>query len=210
MILGSAVTDSTLKTDPRYINELKLTEKLLSSYALEQRASTDYEVMKVVNGMKDEYGAGTSNLLRIFNASGERLFLRDAYHVRGNTWKYPFDMVIENGQWSVVLIVHTAYVEGMAGGVVYRTENNPKDIFCGWDIPYVGRNTVKAEIREVDYWKESANRTATHKAVNSGPSIFRSEAASSALPHEYKVTMQIANGTSPVTDVIFGRTNTLK
>lgn len=218
MLLGSAVTSSILKADPRY-KDAKATPLLLSSYALEQRAATDFEVMKVVNGIKDEYGAGASTLLRIFNASGERLFFRHDFHRRGNVWKYPFDMIIENGQWSVVLIVHTAAGQSVAGGVVYHTTQMAADLFCGWDVPYWDgpfssghKNTVHCEIQKMDYWRDPAKREEAHDRTNNGKASVRTKlpVAYDALYHEYQVSMLTAGGTSPVTDVIFGRVEKLE
>lgn len=218
MILGSAITSSTLAADPRY-QTAEATPALLSNYAFEQRSASDFEVVKVINGMKDEYGNGASTLVRIFNATGERLFYQSDFHVRGNSWKYPFDAIIENGQWSLVLIVHTGKFEGVAGGVVYRTESGPVDVFCGWDVPYFDgsfsghKNTVHCEIQVPDYWapKESAKRAAVHeKTRTSGPSGRTGTPVAGVPPHEYKVSIVTAGGTSPMTDIVFGRVTTLK
>ncbi len=213
MLLGSAVTPSLLRTDPRYEKD-DITSKMLSSYALEQRSATDAEVMKVINGMKDEYGVGASTLIRIFNASGERLFLRGDFHVRGNSWKYPFDTIIENGQWSLALVVHTGSMEGVAGGVVYHTAT--ADLFCGWDVPYFDgsirghKNTVYGEIRKPQYWDQQAQRDEVHKRTNKAAASCKASGPGTGDDAVYRVAVLTAAGTSPITDITIGRTDTLK
>lgn len=217
MILGSAITSSTLDADPRF-HKKEVTPDMLSNYAFEQRSATDFEVVKVINGMKDEYGNGASTLVRIFNATGERLFYQSAFNLRGNSWKYPFDAIIENGQWSLVLIVHTGKFEGVAGGVVYRTEKTATDVFCGWDVPYFDglfsehKNTVHSEIQAPGYWDKPGIRTDTHETTRTGQASKRTDtpAAGAALQHDYKVSIVTAGGTSPMTDIVFGRVGTLK
>ncbi|WP_125900892.1 hypothetical protein [Methylobacterium indicum] len=222
MILGPAVTSATLKTDARY-RDATATATLLSSYALEQRGSTDFEVMKVVNGMKDEYASGASTLLRVFNASGGRLFLRSDVHWHGKVWKYPLDLVIENGQWSIALVVHAARFEGVAGGIVYRTEEVPTDIFCGWDVPFWDgpfssshKNTVCAEIRKPGHYDAETNLGIMRNLTNGGGASARAEHTGKAeerpfeVDHDYVAVVLTAAGTSPVTDIVIGRSDTLQ
>lgn len=215
MLLGSAVTPAVLQTDPRY-QKGDITLDMLSTYALEQRAATDSDVMKVLNGIKDEFGSGASTLIRIFNASGERLYLRDDFHLRGNTWKYPFDMVIENGQWLVALVVKNGTMEGVAGGVVYHSAT--ADMFFGWDVPYFDgklsghKNTVLSEIRTLNYWEKQRERDTVHTATNKAAASWHAPHVNSTEPQDlgYRVSIFTAAGTSPITDVTIGRAATLK
>lgn len=215
MLLGSAVTKAVLQTDPRY-QKGEITLDMLSNYALEQRAATDSDVMKVLNGVKDEYGSGASTLIRIFNASGERLFLREDFHLRGNTWKYPFDMIIENGQWLVALVVKNGTMEGVAGGVVYHSAT--ADMFFGWDVPYVDatlrghKNTVYSEIRHLKNWDRKPAREEAHRATNKAAASWHAPRPDSNEPKDlgYRVSIFTAAGSSPITDVTIGRTETLK
>lgn len=218
MLLGNAVTEAILKSDPRYQSE-KITPVLLSQYALEQRSSTDTDVMKIANGMKDEYSNGASTLVRIFNASGESLYLRYDLHDYGNTWKYPPDMVIHNGQWSVLLVAHAKGLQGVAGGLVYNAASKNMDMFCGWDVPYMDdifgkghNNKVYGEIQPRDYWGSKERREAVHTRTNRDKiAAYITPAPEVANPpHNYRISLQTAAGTSPVTDIIFGLVETLK
>lgn len=219
MLLGTAVTEAVLKTDPRYVGQ-QITSPMLSTYALEQRASTDTDVLKIANGMKDEYGNGASTLLRIFNAAAEPLRLRYDIHRYGNIWKYPVDMVIHNGQWSVLLVVHAQPFQGVAGGLIYHAAGSDVDLFCGWDMPYMDdlfgkghNNKVYGDIQKPNYWSPKDKREAIHDRTNKDKVagyLTPAPAANAEVKHGYRISLQTAAGTSPVTDITFGLVDTLK
>lgn len=71
-------------------------------------------------------------------------------------WKYPFDDTILNGQWSVVLHVHTSgAARGSVSCFVYTIEHEGDDVFCGWSNPWdrnLYSNKVYTEVRENGHW----------------------------------------------------------
>ena len=218
MLLGNAVTEAILKSDPRYHGK-DITPIMLSEYALEQKASTDTDVLKIGNGMKDEYGKGISTLVRIFNACAEPLYLRYDLHLRGNIWKYPPDMVIHNGQWSVLLVSHSAMAQGIAGGLVYHAAGKKMDMFCGWDMPYMHdifgeghNNKVYGDIQPRDYWNGQDKREAVHTRTNRDkvPAYVTPAPGGDNPAHNYRISLQTAAGDAPFTEITFGLVETLK
>lgn len=75
VLVGNEVTKNDVVADPRY-SHLKpedVTTKLLSSFTIEQEVKYDTDALKIINGIKEEYGTGVSSLIRIYNASGRAL-----------------------------------------------------------------------------------------------------------------------------------------
>jgi hypothetical protein len=153
MIIGSAITEDIVRQDPRYVKKEKITLSDISTYTLEQQSVLDTEAIKKVNAIKEEYGSGISALIRIYNACGEAISLQTTKDWHGHIWKYPFDAVIQNGQWSAILYVHTSGgMAGAEGAVIYRASQANQDIFLGWESPYIGDNHVYVESREISHW----------------------------------------------------------
>lgn len=139
VLVGSAITPNDVVADPRYchLKPEQVTTKLLSSYTLEQKVKYEFKATEIMNGIKDEWGNGTCGLIRIYNASGHTLtFQEQGPNWSGHVWKYPFDNVILNGQWSVVLHVKTTGIpRGSVSCFVYTIEDEGADVFCGWSVP---------------------------------------------------------------------------
>lgn len=140
MIFGLNLTMEDVKADPRWASK-EPTLKDLADFTLEKQSNYEESAILKLNGMKQEYGDGTSTLVMIYNATGVDLNLKPqkdiTYNWNGHLFKYTPDKTIMNGQWSVFLHVHTS---GMAYGskaaIVYELGNNNISALLGWDTPW--------------------------------------------------------------------------
>ncbi|KDQ07797.1 hypothetical protein BOTBODRAFT_192159 [Botryobasidium botryosum FD-172 SS1] len=99
--------------------------------AMDQQKTYENDAIERLKKLKEDYGNGVSTLVRVYNASGDRITLQDEHSWRGSFYGGPPESFIENGQWGVFLHVKpTGAAVGSAGAVVYRTAGSA-DIF--WD-----------------------------------------------------------------------------
>lgn len=158
MIIGNEVNSDVVKSYPQYVKEANITPLILSKVAMQQLTATDSRgdslqmaATKAVNAMKNEYGQGASTLVMIFNASGETLRYQTNKDWSGETEKYPFDLTIANGEYSVFLHVKSGIFTGSVGCVVFRGDSG-SDFLFAWDNPYIGDNSSYVDVKSKDYW----------------------------------------------------------
>jgi len=153
MIIGSVITENIVRKDPRYAKKKTITLSDISTYTKEQGSVYDAEALEKVSEMKKKYGSGVCALVRIYNACGESLSLTNTHDWHGHIGDYPFDGIIQNGEWSVFLHVHsTGAAAGSCGATVYRASKANQDNFLGWESPFSGSNSVYVETRETGHW----------------------------------------------------------
>ncbi len=199
MLVGIAITDDIVRQDPRYVNE-QVTSSVISAYTLEQQTKYSTDALQKINAMKEEYGDGISALIRIYNASGEDLYLQKSHEWHGHIWKYPMDHTIKNGQWSVFLYVHPNFTPlGASGAAVYRASQAKKDIFLGWESPYIGLNSVHVESRDFDYWPDKSSWSDMYDLID------KADASSSDASGVVRITGIAGQNTSPVVDFIISQ-----
>lgn len=109
-----------------------------------------------VNGMKEAYGNGVSTLVMLYNATGVRLTKVGEDDHSGKRWTWPYDNVIENGQWSVFLHVKSGW--SMAGSTAclgYKLEGLDEVFVIAWDTPYSGDNTGWCQVISGTKWNDT-------------------------------------------------------
>ncbi|MFZ4875890.1 hypothetical protein ACL9RI_12445 [Janthinobacterium sp. Mn2066] len=116
MLFSTPIVKEQVKLDPRFAGEANISTEDLATIALERRGLRDLETMRYLNSMlKDANGKFFA--VRIYNGSGERLWLnRDSYTNDSAIWKYPPDLMIDPGQWSVVVSEGTHTSDGALWG----------------------------------------------------------------------------------------------
>lgn len=199
MLVGMAITDDIVRQDPRYVSG-EVTLSAISAYTLEQQTKYSGDALKTVNGMKEEYGDAISALVRIYNASGETLSLNKSYDWHGHIWKYPMDQTIQNGQWSVFLHVHTSGgFAGASGAAIYRASQAKRDIFLGWESPYIGLNSVYVKSQEFDNWPDKDSWADMYEKIE------KAEAYSADTSEVFNINGIAGQNSSPVVDFIITR-----
>ncbi|NKC02314.1 MAG: hypothetical protein GKR90_27960 [Pseudomonadales bacterium] len=111
VLVGNVITPEDVVADPRYrrLKPKQVSLELLSQYTRELQGKFDFEAMRIINTIKEEYGTGVCALVRIYNASGKTItFKTRGPNWQGHMFKYPPDYTILNGQWSVFLHVKTS------------------------------------------------------------------------------------------------------
>lgn len=161
MILGTGITEEMLASYPEN-KDKPITKLMLAKAAEEQMGMPDgkdslfTEGIKHVNGMKEEYGQGASTLILIANQTGEKLKRIDSKGWSGDTWKYPFDREIDNGQISVVLHTKTFMFRGSVGSVIYRLEKTQDEFVLAFWNPYIGENKSFIGAGVKDEWNKKS------------------------------------------------------
>lgn len=124
------------------------TQSDLATAALQAMNSSQTDAMTLVNSYKEEYGLGISTLVMIYNATGTALNLRSSDDDSGHIGKYPYDAVIQNGQWSVFLHVHTSgSAAGSIGAVGYTIQDDTgKVAVIAWNNPYNSSASAFADV----------------------------------------------------------------
>jgi hypothetical protein len=154
MIVGNHITSELVKYDPRYQGR-EVTPKILSEYTLESKSDPDRDAVALgkVNAMKEEYGTGVCTLVRIYNATGDSLKYVVDHDWHGNIWKYPYDDIILNGQWSCFLHAHTYMGNyGTCAALILRDAVVAQDVFLGWQSPQYAVNQVYVETQGLNHW----------------------------------------------------------
>lgn len=197
MIIGMSITEDIIRQDPRYVKKDKIELSDISTYTIERKFIKDAEALQKVNATKAEYGNGVSALVRIYNACGESISLIDQHDWHGHIWKYPYDQLIQNGQWSVFLHVHSGgAMVGACGAVVYRASKANQDIFLGWESPYSGSNCVYVESRETGHWPGQGSWSYMQKQIE------KAGTTKSEKWNKLEVNGLIGQSSSPVVDFV--------
>lgn len=116
MLFSTPIVKEQVKLDPRFAGEANVSTEDLATIALERRGLRDLETMRYLNSMLKD-AKGEFFAVRIYNGSGERLWLsRDSYTNDSAIWKYPPDLMIDPGQWSVVVSEGTHTRDGALWG----------------------------------------------------------------------------------------------
>lgn len=207
VLVGNAITANDVVADPRYshLKPDQVTTQLLSQYTQEQQQKYDFDALQKINSIKEEYGNGVSSLIRIYNASGRSLrFQQQGPNWSGHMWKYPFDETIMNGQWSVVLHVHTSgAARGSVSCFVYNVESEGDDVFNGWSTPWdrnLYTNCVYTEVRGKDHWPYAGSWDHMYELVSDGGE--RSTSTWNGQSAKIKSTITTGNASSPVINII--------
>lgn len=103
MLFATPIVKDQVKLDPRFSGLPAISDENLATIAMERRGQRDLELMRYVNSLlKDANGDYVA--LRLYNGSGERLWLDTrSFTGESGVWKYPPDLFIDPGQWSVVI-----------------------------------------------------------------------------------------------------------
>ena len=146
MLFSTPIVREQARLDPRFANASLVSSEDLATIALERRGLRDLETMRYVNSMlKDANGKFLA--MRIYNASGERLWLsRETYTNESAIWKYPPDLMIDPGQWSVVVAQGDMVNDGVLWGRLslgYRGDDSRVTALWGvaGNESYLGMNS---------------------------------------------------------------------
>ncbi len=103
MLFATPIVKEQVKLDPRFNGSKDITSEDLAAIAMERRGLRDLELMRHVNSMLKEAGNGFL-AMRLYNGSGERLWLEEKSYTNDSAlWKYPPDLFLDPGQWSVIV-----------------------------------------------------------------------------------------------------------
>lgn len=103
MLFASPIVKEQVRLDSRFSGLETITDENVATVALERRGQRDLELMRLVNSMLKDAG-NEFIALRLYNGSGERLWLdTQSFNGASGIWKYPPDLFIDPGQWSVVI-----------------------------------------------------------------------------------------------------------
>lgn len=138
MLFSTPIVREQVKLDPRFASAETVTDEDLALLAMERRGLRDLELMRYVNSMLNEAGKGYF-AFRLYNGSGERLWLdRDAYPNGRSIWKYPPDLMIDPGQWSVIVVEKNFEDKGMlCGDIRIGYKGDASDVRVHWGIGHL-------------------------------------------------------------------------
>jgi hypothetical protein len=114
----------------------------MAAAALQAQSQNEQTARDTANSYKQEYGNGISTMVMIYNATGLPLNLRSSSDSSGHIWKYAYDPIIQNGEWSVFIHVHTSgTATGSIAAVGYDlAPKNSQGLVAlfAWNNPYSG------------------------------------------------------------------------
>jgi len=163
MTFGIIIDNDYLRTLPEFKGkpDSAISAADRGRVAMTQKNVYESEAIKRLDELKGNYGNGVSTLVRIYNASGDRITLKDDYSWRGSFYSQSAENPIENGQWGVFLHVKPGGAAvGSCGAVIYRTVGNA-DIFIGWQNPWNTSYdpTCYGEARQRDNWWDRGSKS---------------------------------------------------
>lgn len=134
MLFATPIVQEQLKLDPRFAAQT-ITAEHVAAVAMERRGMRDLELMRHVNSILKEMGSD-SIALRLYNGSGERLWLdREHYSRQSGIWKYPPDLFLDPGQWSVIVSKGSTVsgIDWVLGkfSIAYRGADS--SVFVAWE-----------------------------------------------------------------------------
>jgi len=143
MNIGIEIQKSEVQAQPEWPEKKEVTQTDLSKYTLRKIDLFRDVAVEKVNSYKEEYGNGISSLISIYNASGKTLTFANQNNVHGHNSKYPPTHTILNGQWSVVLHVHSSGAAvGSQGALTYLIEDTDIEASFIFDSSYSGSNSA--------------------------------------------------------------------
>ncbi len=181
-------------------NIKNVTQADLAKAALQAQESNQQAAMTLVNSFKEDYGNGVSTLVMLYNATGAELALRSSDDSSGHIGKYPYDLTIQNGQWSVFLHVHTSGTAGgSVGAVGYNVEDgNTKPVaVVAWDNPYSGSPKAFGDCWGSDTYAKASWDFVYTRADQGGTS------GTSGVHNGYFVPYSIGQTSSPIFQASF-------
>ncbi len=203
VLVGNVITPNDVVADPRYshLKPEQVTRELLSQYTREEQVRYDFDALKRINSIKEEYGTGVSALVRIYNASGKTLtFETQGPNWHGHMFKYPPDYTILNGQWSVFLHVKTAgAATGSESSVVYTVDDVNQDVFMGWGVPWnqsEWSSKVYTEVNDRNHWPSVTSWDSMYTKINA------SKKSSVSFFNGTNCSASIGDDTSPVVNYL--------
>jgi hypothetical protein len=208
--VGNPITAADANSNPAYQGQT-VTPLILAQVALAQKNRLgggndledleQYATEQILKASSDN-GDMTATLLLIYNATGGNLTFVDHQDWSGHLGQFPFDPVIQNGQWCYVLHTHVGGTwAGSVGCCVYR--GDAADFFMGWSDPYGGPTTgngVYVESRGQGHWPGVADWDYMYNLVNNATS------SSTDTTPPYQMFASIGTGPTPICKFILTRT----
>ncbi|KAJ6566540.1 hypothetical protein B0H19DRAFT_711763 [Mycena capillaripes] len=137
MLYGLEVNRAYLKAMTEFLDVPieKITTADMARVAKSLKTKYQDQAQKRQAELKGLYGTGVCVLVRIYNATGGTLVLKDTADFRGHLGSQAIEHRILNGTWAVFIHVKTeAAAKGSAGAVVYKNDQN-NEFFMGKQIP---------------------------------------------------------------------------
>ncbi|KAJ7056053.1 hypothetical protein C8F01DRAFT_1312062 [Mycena amicta] len=162
MIYGIEVNRAYCKSMSEFHNTPieKITEADMARVAKGLKGKYQDQAEKRLAELKGDFGVGVCSLIRLYNATGATLTVKDTVDFRGHIGAQPIEHNIPNGCWTVFIHVKTAIVAaGSAGAVVLRHPSG-QEFFAGWQNPWTrGDSQVWAETFGSGHWWSVASKS---------------------------------------------------
>lgn len=142
-LIGSIIDANYVQAaNPDITNPTRLD---LASAAIQAQSVNQSDVQGTANAYIKEIDQNIVTAVMIYNATGTTLSFRSTSDSSGEIWKYPYDTLIQNGQWSVFL--HKSATGAATGSIAllaYNIEdhNNTPVAVLGWNVPETGDNSA--------------------------------------------------------------------
>ncbi|TDL14262.1 hypothetical protein BD410DRAFT_846202 [Rickenella mellea] len=159
MTFGIIIDNDYLRTLPQYKGkpDSELTAKDRSNVAVQVQNTYQAEATKHLDELKSDFGNGISCMIRVYNASGDRIKVHFTHSWKGGFYKDAPEEFVENRQWAAFMHVKlAAAAKGCTGAVVYRTAADT-DVMVSWQCPRAAGSdpTCWAESRAKDHWRNT-------------------------------------------------------
>ncbi|GLB43545.1 hypothetical protein LshimejAT787_1400570 [Lyophyllum shimeji] len=194
MTYGLVIDNDYLRQYPEYKDKTdsQITAADRSKVALKEMNVYQGEATQRCDQLISQHGDQNRNTAtvgcRIYNASGDRITVNFTHSWVGHFFKESPDEYVENGQWSVFVVVADP-----VGAAIYRTTGQT-DIFVGWrhysHAAWADDISCYVESREKDHW------WAVGSEGNLKDRLEKSGRSSTDNHYGYKVTGSIG-GSNP-------------
>ncbi|TDL14256.1 hypothetical protein BD410DRAFT_809876 [Rickenella mellea] len=156
MAFGIVIDNAYLRLQKDYKGkpDSELTAKDRSDVAVKTQNTYQHEATKRLDELKADFGNGITCMIRVYNASGDRIKVHFTRSWKGGFYKGSPEEIIENGRWSAfVHVKRSILAAGCTGAVVYRTAADT-DVMVSWQCPWAigSKPTCYAESRAKDHW----------------------------------------------------------
>ncbi|KAJ7217581.1 hypothetical protein B0H12DRAFT_705954 [Mycena haematopus] len=151
-----------IEVDAKYLHAMsefqdvpidKITTADMARVAKQLKSKYQDQAQKRQAELKGEYGTGVCVVVRVYNATGGPLVVKETADFRGHFGAQAIEHRIPNGTWTVFIHVHTAgAAKGAAGAVVLK--NDKAEFFAGWQNPWNRSwdSQVVVEVFEPGHW----------------------------------------------------------
>ncbi|KAJ7056049.1 hypothetical protein C8F01DRAFT_375671 [Mycena amicta] len=155
MIYGIEINRAYCKAMSEFHNTPieKITEADMARVAKGLKTKYQDQAEKRLAELKGDWGTGVCSLVRLYNATGATLTVKDTVDYRGHIGAMPIEHTVPNGCWTVFIHVKTSGAAvGSAGAVVYKHPSG-QEFFAGWQNPWSrGSSQVWAETFHNGHW----------------------------------------------------------